>query len=93
MKITKFLFASMFVSALTFVSCTNNDDIVEEEAEEAVVILSGELNTMSLTKDKKYLIQGQTFVTMLNPRYLYTIKIVDGKIHSVLPFTKNENEI
>jgi hypothetical protein len=62
MKITKFLFASMFVSALTFVSCTNNDDIVEEEAEEAVVILSGDLNTMSLTKDKKYLIQGQTFV-------------------------------
>lgn len=38
-------------------------------------------------------IQGQTFVTMLNPRYLYTIKIVDGKIHSVLPFTKNEKEI
>ncbi len=36
-------------------------------------------------------IQGQTFVTMLNPHYLYTIKIVDGKIHSVLPFTKNEN--
>lgn len=62
MKITKFLFASMFVSALTFVSCTNNDDIVEEEDEEAVVILSGDLNTMSLTKDKKYLIQGQTFV-------------------------------
>lgn len=38
-------------------------------------------------------IQGQTFVTMLNPHYLYTIKIVDGKIHSVLPFTKNEKEI
>jgi hypothetical protein len=38
-------------------------------------------------------IQGQTFVTMLNPRYLYTIKVVDGKIHSVLPFTKNENEM
>ena len=38
-------------------------------------------------------IQGQTFVTMLNPLYLYTIKIVDGKIHSVIPFTKNENEM
>jgi hypothetical protein len=38
-------------------------------------------------------IQGQTFVTMLNPLYLYTIKVVDGKIHSVIPFTKNENEM
>jgi hypothetical protein len=62
MKITKFLFASLIVSSLIFVSCTNNDDIIGEVPEESVVILSGELNTMTLTKDKKYLIQGQTFV-------------------------------
>ena len=36
-------------------------------------------------------IQGKSFVTMLNPNYLYTIKVVDGKIHSVIPFTKNDH--
>ncbi len=63
MKITKFLMASILLSAFTFVSCSSDDDnntpVIPGDS---VVILEGNLETTTLTKDKKYLIRGQAFV-------------------------------
>jgi hypothetical protein len=63
MKITKFLMASLLLSAFTFVGCSsddNNDN--NNNNDDLVVTLEGNLETTTLTKDKKYLIKGQVFV-------------------------------
>lgn len=64
MKITKFLMASILLSAVTFVSCSDDDNnpTTPIPPVDDVVILEGDLETATLTKDKKYLIKGQTFV-------------------------------
>lgn len=62
MKITKFLLTSLIVSALTFVGCSSDDDNSNNNNDDSVVVLEGNLQTRTLTNDKKYLIKGQTFV-------------------------------
>lgn len=62
MKITKFLMASLLLSAFTFVSCSDDDSNTPTTPVDEVVILEGNLETTTLTKDQKYLIRGQAFV-------------------------------
>jgi hypothetical protein len=62
MKISKFFLTSLMISALTVVSCSSDDDNDNNNDNNTVITLSGNLESMTLTKDKKYLIQGQTFV-------------------------------
>lgn len=63
MKITKFLMASLLLSAFTFVSCSDDDNNGGPSGDDdSVVILEGNLETTTLTKDQKYLIKGQAFV-------------------------------
>lgn len=49
------------ISALTFVSCTDEEEN-NNNSGSSVIKLSGNLETMTLTNDKQYLIEGQTFV-------------------------------
>jgi hypothetical protein len=63
MKITKLLMTGFLLSATVFTGCgdedtPNNPPIIDN----SVVVLEGNLQTRTLTKDKKYLIKGQTFV-------------------------------
>jgi hypothetical protein len=62
MKITKFLMASFLLSAATFVGCSDDDTNTPVVPIDSVVVLEGNLETTTLTKDKKYLIKGQAFV-------------------------------
>ena len=64
MKITRFFLSSLLISALTLVSCEDDETTTPTPTPtpDAVIVLSGNLETMTLSKDKKYLIQGQTFV-------------------------------
>ncbi|MFA9192091.1 hypothetical protein AAGV28_12000 [Flavobacterium sp. FZUC8N2.13] len=63
MKISKLFLASLMLTALTFVSCSNDDGNSNDDNNDGtVVILEGNLETRTLTKDKQYLIKGQTFV-------------------------------
>jgi hypothetical protein len=62
MKISKLFLTSLMISALTFVSCSSDDDNDNNNDDNTVVILEGNLETRTLTNDKKYLIKGQTFV-------------------------------
>ncbi|RAR50377.1 hypothetical protein [Flavobacterium lacus] len=74
MKITKFLMASLLLSAFTFVSCSDDDNNTPTTPVDEVVILEGNLETTTLTKDNKYLLRGQVFVR-------------DGKVLTIQPGT------
>lgn len=62
MKFTKFFLTSILISSIAFIGCKDdsNDDVIVPI--DTTVILQGNLSTQTLTKDKKYLIKGQTFV-------------------------------
>jgi hypothetical protein len=64
MKFTNFFLTSILISSLAFVGCSsdNDDDNTTPPPVDSTVILEGNLSTQTLTKDKKYLIKGQTFV-------------------------------
>lgn len=61
MKINKLIFSGILVAALSIVGCSSDDDNNNTPID-TVVVLEGNLETQTLTKDKKYLIKGQTFV-------------------------------
>lgn len=63
MKISKLLLTSLLLTSLVFVSCdSSSTDPIIEPPVSGVEVLEGNLTTRTLTKDKKYLIKGQTFV-------------------------------
>jgi hypothetical protein len=62
MKISKLFLASLMISALSIVSCSSDDDNSNNNNDNTIVVLEGNLETRTLTNDKKYLIKGQTFV-------------------------------
>jgi hypothetical protein len=63
MKKSFLLLASVFFSALTITSCSkDDDDTTNVPSGSDYVVLSGNLETQTLTKDKKYLLKGQVFV-------------------------------
>jgi len=61
MKISRLFLTSLMISALTFVGCSSDDDS-NGNTGSTVIKLSGNLETMTLTKNNQYLIEGQTFV-------------------------------
>jgi hypothetical protein len=61
MKISRLFLTSLMVSALTFVGCSSDDES-NSNTGSTVIKLSGNLETMTLTKNNQYLIEGQTFV-------------------------------
>ncbi len=61
MKISRLFLTSLMISALTFVGCSSDDDS-NSNTGSTVIKLSGNLETMTLTKNNQYLIEGQTFV-------------------------------
>lgn len=61
MKINKLIFSGILVAALSIIGCSSDDDNNNTPID-TVVVLEGNLETQTLTKDKKYLIKGQTFV-------------------------------
>jgi hypothetical protein len=61
MKISKLFLTSLMISALAIVSCSSDDENSNNN-DDTVVVLEGNLETRTLTNDKKYLIKGQTFV-------------------------------
>ncbi|RBA29922.1 hypothetical protein [Flavobacterium tibetense] len=62
MKISKLFLTSLMISALAVVGCSSDDDNSNNNNDNTVVVLEGNLETRTLTNDKKYLIKGQTFV-------------------------------
>ncbi|MBS4040720.1 MAG: hypothetical protein KGZ81_08985 [Flavobacteriales bacterium] len=62
MKINKLIFSGILVAALSMIGCSSDDDNNNNTPIDTVVVLEGNLETQTLTKDKKYLIKGQTFV-------------------------------
>ena len=54
--------AAVAASLLLAVSCNNDDDEDVIPTNNELVRLSGDLSTQTLTKDKKYLLEGQVFV-------------------------------
>ncbi len=61
MKISKILLSGLLLSSLAFFSCSDDDDTPINN-NDGVVVLKGNIETQTLTKDKKYLIEGQVFV-------------------------------
>lgn len=75
MKKSFFYLAGIFMSALTVTSCSGDDNNTTPAGGGSdFVELSGNLDTQTLTKDKKYLLKGQVFVN-------------DGKTLTVQPGT------
>jgi hypothetical protein len=62
MKFSKIFLMSVLITTITFVGCDNDDNPAPPTPVDEVVILEGNLTTRTLTKDKEYLIKGQTFV-------------------------------
>lgn len=68
MKKNLILMASLFVAVITMNSCSNDDNPIVVDTNPPIVNpnlpieLTGDLQTRTLTKDKKYLIKGQVFV-------------------------------
>jgi hypothetical protein len=65
MKKVIYLFASIFMLGATLTSCDSDDEggnTPDPDPTPLYTELSGNLTTQTLTKDKKYLIKGQTFV-------------------------------
>lgn len=62
MKINKLIFSGILVATLSIMGCSSDDDNNNNTPIDTVVVLEGNLETQTLTKDKKYLIKGQTFV-------------------------------
>lgn len=62
MKKSLFYFASLFVATMFFASCSSDDNGGGNNNTGDEVVLQGELDTQTLTSDKKYLIRGQVFV-------------------------------
>ncbi|MDA3613586.1 hypothetical protein [Polluticaenibacter yanchengensis] len=48
--------------SLSLVACDKNDDVVDGGGTNGYVTLKGEIETQTLTADKKYLLSGQVFV-------------------------------
>lgn len=61
MKINKLIFSGILVATLSIMGCSSDDDNKITPVD-TVVVLEGNLDTQTLTKDKKYLIKGQAFV-------------------------------
>jgi hypothetical protein len=61
MKINKLIFSGILVATLSIMGCSSDDDNNITPVD-TVVVLEGNLDTQTLTKDKKYLIKGQAFV-------------------------------
>jgi hypothetical protein len=62
MKFSKNLTMSVLIASLSFMGCSDDDKPTTPTVDDSVVVLQGDLETITLTKDKKYLIKGQTFV-------------------------------
>ncbi len=62
MKINKLIFSGILVATLSIMGCSSDDDNNNITPVDTVVVLEGNLDTQTLTKDKKYLIKGQAFV-------------------------------
>ena len=62
MKKAIYFFASILMLGATTSSCSSNDDNNGGGGASTFIELSGDLTSRTLTKDKKYLIKGQTFV-------------------------------
>ena len=67
MKINKILLKGLLLAAVTLTSCGGDDDNNNSGGGDSVVILEGNLESRTLTKNTKYLIKGQTFVL---PQYV-----------------------
>jgi hypothetical protein len=62
MKFSKIFLMSVLIAFQAFVSCSDDDETTTTPVDNSLVVLEGNLETRTLTKDKKYLIKGQTFV-------------------------------
>ncbi len=65
MKKSIYLFATLALLFIGFTSCDSDDDavvIVEPDPVDQTIVLEGDLETQTLSKDGNYLIRGQVFV-------------------------------
>lgn len=78
MKINKILLQGLLLAAVTLTSCGGDDDNNNNGGGDSVVILEGNLESRTLTKNTKYLIKGQTFVRSGNVLTIEPGTIIKG---------------
>jgi hypothetical protein len=78
MKINKILLKGLLLAAVTLTSCGGDDDNNNSGGGDSVVILEGNLESRTLTKNTKYLIKGQTFVRSGNVLTIEPGTIIKG---------------
>ena len=78
MKINKILLQGLLLAAVTLTSCGGDDDNNNSGGGGSVVILEGNLESRTLSKNNQYLIKGQTFVRSGNVLTIEPGTIIKG---------------
>jgi len=78
MKINKILLQGLLLAAVTLTSCGGDDDNNNSGGGDSVVILEGNLESRTLSKNNQYLIKGQTFVRSGNVLTIEPGTIIKG---------------